>query len=113
LTPRQSSKPTGNETTPPPQEGTPKIETAVQGHNFGTQFAFDVNKQIGKLEVCMVHVEERLEKVEGKLELVHLDVSGAKKIAWAFGIILSIVGAVGLVLLNKILDLVVAHYTPK
>jgi tetrahydromethanopterin S-methyltransferase subunit G len=59
----------------------------------------------------MEHVEKRLEKVEEKLDRVHLDVSGAKKIAWAFGVILSIMGAIGLVGLNKILDLVIAHYS--
>jgi hypothetical protein len=39
-----------------------------------------------------------------------LDVHGAKKIAWAFGATLSVIGAIGLVFLNKILDVVVNHY---
>jgi tetrahydromethanopterin S-methyltransferase subunit G len=109
--PRQSKPAAGSETTPPPQEGVPlRVETGVQGHNFGTQFAFDVNKQIGKLEVCLDHVEKRLDKVETKLDAVQLDVHGAKKIGWVFGIIFSVVGAIGLVLLNKILDVVVNHY---
>jgi len=41
---------------------------------------------------------------------VKLDVHGAKKIAWVFGILVSAIGAIGLVFLNKILDVVVAHY---
>jgi len=99
------------QSTPAPAQGNPFVQAGTQEHNFHTQFAFDVNKQIGKLEVGLDHIEKRMEKVEGKLDQVHLDVSGAKKIAWAFGVILSIMGALGLMGLNKILDLVVAHYS--
>jgi len=104
------SKTTTTATTPPPQEGTPKIESVLQDHQFGLQFVFDVNKQIGKLEVCVEHVEKRLEKVETKLDALQLDIHGAKKMGWVFGIIVSAIGAVGLVFLNKILDVVVNHY---
>ena len=111
---RASSNPgseqTSTQSTPIPAQGNPLVQTGTQEHNFHTQFAFDVNKQIGKLEVGLEHIENRMDKVEIKLDQVHLDVNGAKKIAWAFGMVLSIMGALGLMGLNKILDLVVAHY---
>lgn len=99
------------QSTPAPAQGNPLVQTGTQEHSFHTQFAFDVNKQVGKLETGLEHIEKRLEKVELKLDQVHLDVSGAKKIAWAFGAILSVMEAIGLVGLNKILDLAVAHYS--
>ncbi len=74
MTPRQNKAPTAG-TTPPPQEGTPKIETGVQEHHFGTQFAFDVNKQLGKLETGLKNVEDRLTRVETKLDQVAIDIN--------------------------------------
>ena len=75
MTPRPSKAGTPATTTPPAQEGTPKIESGVQEHHFGIQFAFDVNKQLGKLETGLQNVEKRLEKVETKLDQVQVDVA--------------------------------------
>jgi hypothetical protein len=36
---------------------------------------FDINKQVGKLEICLDHVEQRLEKVETQLSTLSSDVS--------------------------------------
>ncbi len=70
---------------------------------------FEINGQIGRLEAGLTGVESRLSKAEEKLEAVHLDVNGAKKILWAFGIVLSGLSGVGLLLLSKILDAVLKH----
>jgi hypothetical protein len=56
----------------------PRIDDATQGHNFGTQFAFDVNKQLGKLETCLDGVEKRLEKVEFKVDQMQVDIACLK-----------------------------------
>lgn len=70
MTPRPS-KPIETVTTPPPQQGTPpKVEEGTQGHQFGLQFAFDVNKQLGRLEAGLDNIDKRLEKVETKLTRV-------------------------------------------
>ena len=99
------------EVTPPPTQGNPAaVPLGVQDHSFHAQAIYDINKQVGKLETGLENVEKRLEKAETKLEAIHLDVHGAKKIAWAFGAILSVMGTLGLLLLNKILDLVVSHF---
>ena len=74
MTPRPS-KPTGPEITPPPEVGTPKIISGVQGHDFGMQFGFDVNRQLGKLEAGLANVEAKLARVEAKIDKIEENVA--------------------------------------
>lgn len=89
------SRNTGPEENPKPPQGPPTFLPGIQDHSFHAQAIYDINKQVGKLEAGMEHVQKSLEKAEEKLEAVHLDVHGAKKIAWAFGAVLSIMGTIG------------------
>jgi hypothetical protein len=96
--------------TPPPYRGT------AAGYDFYLQSIVEIQKSVGGIESSIKHLCERTQAHETKLddiaEDVHelsKDVHGAKIIAWSFGIICSILGAVGLAFLNKILDIVVAH----
>jgi hypothetical protein len=54
------------------------MDTGTQGHNFGTQFAFDVNKQLGKLETGLEQIEKRLEKIEDRTELMRSELTSLK-----------------------------------
>lgn len=107
---RATNKPT--ESNPQPFVGTPAIPPGVQDHNFHTQAIFNIHGQVAGLEKGQKVVEERLLKVEDKLETVRLDVHGAKKMAAIFGGILSVMGAIGLLILNKVADAIVSHYKP-
>ena len=82
MTPRSDkpaqAKVTEQTTGPLPVTGEPLIQQGVQGHNFGTQFAFEVNNKIGKLETGLAGVEKRLEKVENKLDQVQVDIACLK-----------------------------------
>jgi hypothetical protein len=71
----------------------------------------DIEKEMAGFKPVVSNLEKCLERVESKLDQVRLDVHGAKKIAWAFGAVLSVIGTVGLLLLNKILDAVVHHFS--
>jgi hypothetical protein len=80
------------QSTPAPAQGNPFVQTGTQEHSFHTQFAFDVNKQVGKLETCMEHVEERLGKVEDKLDKMQADIAALNT---TMGIIKPIATSVG------------------
>jgi len=66
------------QSTPPPAQGNPFVQTGTQEHSFHTQFVFDINKQVAKLETGLEHIEKRLDKVEVKIDLIQSDVSALK-----------------------------------
>jgi hypothetical protein len=63
------------QTNPTPLQSVPQIPSGIQDHSFHAQAMFDINKQVGKLEICLDHVEQRLEKVETQLSTLSSDVS--------------------------------------
>lgn len=100
--------------TPPPYRGT------SAGYDFYLQSIVEIQKSVGGIESSIKHLCERDQSHDAKLESVSAEVHGlskevhgAKKLAWIFGTICSVIGAVGLVFLNKILDVVVAYATVK
>jgi hypothetical protein len=66
------------QTNPIPIQSVPQIPAGIQDHSFHAQAIYDINKQVGKLEICLDHVEKRLEKVETKLSTLSSDVSSLK-----------------------------------
>jgi hypothetical protein len=95
---------------PPPYRGT------SAGYDFYLQSIVEIQRSVGSIESSIKHLSERdlvheakLESTADKVQDLSKEVHGAKKIAWVFGIIGSVIGAVGLVFLNKILDVVVAY----
>ncbi|MHB8303290.1 MAG: hypothetical protein ACYDC6_10710 [Acidobacteriaceae bacterium] len=92
--------------TPPPEfaaSNPPAYRGTAAGFDFYLQSIVEIQKSVGSIEASIRHLSERSASNEKKLDDTIKDVHGAKKIAWAFGIIGSIIGAVGLVFLNKIL----------
>jgi hypothetical protein len=69
---------TSQETNPNPRVGVPPIPAGVQEHNFHTQAVFEIHKQVGKLESGLQGIENRLGRVETKLDLVAKDVAELK-----------------------------------
>ena len=110
-----------SQTTNPPQtaSGPPPLHVqSSNDHNFFLQIALEIQRSIGGLESSIEHLCERDQAHEKKLESLANEVHdlskemhGAKKIAWVFGAIGSIIGTIGFVFLNKILDVVVSYYT--
>jgi hypothetical protein len=106
---------------PPPDTASsppPVYRGTAPGFDFYLQSNFEIQKSIGGLESSIKHLSEREQAHEAKLEAISGEVHdlakemhGAKRIAWVFGAIGSIIGAIGLVFLNKILDVVVSYYT--
>ena len=99
---------------PPPYRG------SAAGFDFYLQSIVEIQKSVGGIESTIKHLCERDRAHEAKLESIGTEVHdlakevhGAKKIAWFFGVICSIIGAIGLVFLNKILDVVVAYASSK
>jgi hypothetical protein len=101
----------------------PKGESAPADYisttpNFGVTAVHDrlyeVANKVSGIERSVTYLELRTEKMETKLDQLTLDVHSAKRIAIIFGSILSVVisavGAVALLLLNKLLDIVVHHF---
>jgi hypothetical protein len=99
---------------PPPDTASsppPVYRGTSAGYDFYLQSICEIQKSVGQIESSIKHLSERSKIHEEKLDGVVKDIHGAKKIVWFFGIIGSIIGAVGLVFLNKILDLVVSYYS--
>lgn len=66
------------QSTPPPAQGNPFVQTGTQDHSFHTQFVFDINKQVAKLETGLEYIEKRLEKVEVKIDQIQIDLTSLK-----------------------------------
>jgi hypothetical protein len=109
--------------TPPPDTASsppPAYRGTTAGYDFFLQSIVEIQRSVGGIESSIQHLGERDQAQEAKLERVSIEVHdlsqeihGAKKIAWAFGIIFSIIGAVSLVILNKIFDVAVAYANGK
>lgn len=56
-------------------DATPKTLTEAIRYYSDVQTCI---KQVGKLEVCLEHVEKRLEKLEGKIDTVQGDIAHLK-----------------------------------
>ncbi len=76
----------------------------------------EVQKCVGSIESSIKHLHERNQAHDTKLDDVSNDlhdlakeVHGAKKVAWIIGGICSVIGAIGLVFLKKILDVAVTY----
>jgi hypothetical protein len=113
--PARQAKDSGKEA--PPRElatsNPPVYRGSVAGYDFFLQSICEIQKSVGQIESSISHLSDRVKVHEDKLDGIVKDVHGAKRIAWIFGILFSIVGSIGLVFLNKILDLVVAYYNAK
>jgi hypothetical protein len=109
--------------TPPPETATsppPQYRGTAPGYDFYLQSIVEIQRSVGGIEGSIKHLCERNKAHEAKLEGVSTEVHelakevhGAKKLAWAFGIVGSGIGALALLLLNKILDVVVAYFNAK
>lgn len=94
----------------PPQtaSGTPPLHTqSSNDHNFYLQCVMEIQRSIGKLETSVSALSSTGEKHEIKLDKINEDVHTAKGMVKAFGWVLSIAGAIGLVLLGSILTVLV------
>jgi hypothetical protein len=102
--------------TPPPElaaSNPPVYRGTAPGYDFYLQSICEIQKSVGSIESSIKHLSERSQIHESKLDSIEKDVHGAKRVVWVFGIIGSIVGAISLVLLNKILDLAVSYFSAK
>jgi hypothetical protein len=84
------------------------------------QSNFDIQKSLGGIESSIKHLcdrdrahEAKLEAMSSEIHELAKEVHGAKRVAWIIGGICSVIGAIGLVFLNKILDVVVAYASAK
>jgi hypothetical protein len=108
---------------PPPDTASsppPAYRGTAPGYDFYLQSNFEIQKSLGGLESSIRHLcerekahEARLDAMGGEVHDLAKEIHGAKRIAWIFGGIGSVIGAVGLVFLNKILDIVVAYASAK
>jgi hypothetical protein len=96
----------------PPEtaSGTPLIVQSSSNHDFFLQIALEIQRSIGKLESSNQNLCSTNEKHAKQLEYVAEQLHTAKGIVKAFGWILSILGAIGLVLLGTILTVILKHY---
>jgi hypothetical protein len=120
--PGKQGKETQRETPPPDTASTPPpaYHGTAPGYDFYLQSNFEIQKSIGGLESAIKHLCDRERaneaKLEGVVNEVHnlaKEIHGAKRVAWAFGVVCSIIGALGLLLLNKIFDVIVAYANAK
>ncbi len=113
--PAKQAKDAAKETLPPELAAStpPAYKGTAAGFDFYLQSIYEIQKSVGGIESSIKYLSERSQIHESKLDDLVKDVHGAKKIVWAFGIVCSIMGAVGLVFLNKILDLAVTYYSVK
>jgi len=109
-TPKDALPPEIASSPPPAYRGT------TTGYDFYLQSIIEIQRSVGAIESSVKHLSDRnqaqeskLEKIEGNIHDLSKEIHGAKRIAWIVGAILSLVGAVGLVFLNKLLDVVVAY----
>ena len=75
-----------------------------------------ISQKIGSISNQLIRfeaMEKRLSDIEPKVDGLRLDVHAAKRIIAVAGTIISVVGAIAIVFLNKILDAIVRHYTPR
>lgn len=109
------AKESANEAPPPDfAAGNPPVyRGTTSGYDFYLQSICEIQKSVGSIESSIKHLAERSQIHDSKLDTIEKDVHGAKRIVWGFGIIGSIVGAIGLVFLNKILDLAVSYFSAK
>jgi hypothetical protein len=63
---------------PNPRVGIPPIPSGIQDHSFHTQAVFEIHKQVGKLESGLQGIENRLGRVETKLDLIAKDAAELK-----------------------------------
>ena len=64
------SKTSEQDVNPNPRVGIPPIPSGIQEHSFHTQAVFEIHKQVGKLETGLQGTENRLGRVEAKLERI-------------------------------------------
>jgi hypothetical protein len=120
--PTKQAKDQGRET-PPPESATsnpPIYRGTSAGYDFYLQSIVEIQKSVGSIESSIKHLCERDQAHEAKLEdlgtKVHdlaKEIHGAKRVAWAFGVVCSVIGALGLLLVNKIFDVLVAYVNAK
>jgi hypothetical protein len=91
----------------------PAYRGTTSGYDFYLQSICEIQKSVGSIESSIKHLSERTQVHETKLDEIEKDVHGAKRVVWVFGILGSIIGAIGLVLLNKLLDLAVSYFSAK
>ena len=60
---------------PVPRQGVPPIPAGVQDHSFHTQAVFEIQREIGKLEVGLETPTNRLSNVETKLSGVSIQLT--------------------------------------
>ncbi len=100
--------------TNPPEtaSGTPPIHTpSSNDHNFFLQIALEIQRSIGKLEASNQSLVSTAEKHAEKLETLAEHFHTAKGMVKAFGWILSVLGAIGLLLLGTILTVLLKHFS--
>lgn len=104
---------TGTEiTTPPPVAGTPPVihSASSNDHNFFLQIALEIQRSIGKLEASNQSLCATTDKHAEKLDMVAEQLHTARGMVKAFGLTLSALGAVALLLLGTILTVLLKHY---
>ena len=82
---------------------------SVNDHNFYLQCSMEIQRSVGKLETAIASLTSVSEKHDAKLEKINEDVLTAKGMVKAFGLVLSGVGAIALVLLGSILTVLLRH----
>jgi hypothetical protein len=96
----------------PPEiaSGSPLIAQSSSNHDFFLQIALEIQRSIGKLESSNQTLCVTSESHGKQLEAVAEQLHTAKGAVKAFGWILSIFGAIGLLLLGTILTVILKHY---
>ena len=95
---------------PATASGIPLITQSSSDHNFSLQMALEIQRSIGKLEASNQTLCVASEKHAQKLEAVAEQLHTAKGVVKAFGWILGVIGAIGLLLLGTILTVILKHY---
>jgi hypothetical protein len=116
--PAKQAKEVPSETPPPAIAANPPVpyRGRAAGYDFYLQSIVEIQKSMGSIESTIKHLCERSRAHEAKLDATTTQINdlakeihGAKKVVWIVGSVCGLLGTVGLIFLNKILDVVVAY----
>jgi len=107
--PETVKRPRSNRPTTP--EDFPTTAPLPSGdYSYTVEIVMGLQRSIGQLTEAVNHLKEGFKEQKNELGKINQDIHTGKGMAKAFGIVLSAMGAIGLLLLGSILTVLLKHF---